>query len=410
MKRARNRLIAVCALVSAASSLRAMDMTGIYGPYAIGREASGTSWQPESTPHQGLHYMPDDWMVMVHGYANGVYDRQGGPRGADKAFSSSMLMAVAQHPIGDGTLGLRSMASLDPAMGPRGYPLLLQTGETADGTTPLVDRQHPHDLFMELAATYSLPLGEDSSAFGYFGLPGEPALGPPAFVHRFSAVENPEAPITHHWMDSTHISYGVATLGYIWRDWKLDASAFKGREPDRYRWDVEPPRLDSFSARLSYNPTPDWALQASYGHIKSPEQLEPDVDVGRFTASASYNLRAGGAFSQTTFGFGRNMSSPGNGTNAFLLESAVSLERHTVFARAERVDKDELFVPPSPLAGQPFAVNQVSLGYLYDFARWRHSQWGVGAMGSFVLLPAALRASYGGDPGSVLVFARVKLI
>jgi hypothetical protein len=121
-------------------------MHGMYGSYPMTREASGTSWQPDSTPHQGLHVMRGEWMVMVHGYADGIYDRQGGPRGQEKGFSQSMLMAMAQHPLGEGTLGLRAMGSLDPAMGPSGYPLLLQTGETADGRTGLIDRQHPHDL------------------------------------------------------------------------------------------------------------------------------------------------------------------------------------------------------------------------------------------------------------------------
>ncbi len=170
-----------------------MGMNGSYGSYPISREASGTSWQPDSTPHEGLHIMSGDWMVMVHGYADGIYDRQGGPRGQEKGFSESMLMIMAQRQLGGGTLGLRGMGSLDPAMGPSGYPLLLQTGETADGKTALIDRQHPHDLFMELAATYSHPLTDDSSVFGYFGLPGEPALGPTVFMHRFSGMDNPEA-------------------------------------------------------------------------------------------------------------------------------------------------------------------------------------------------------------------------
>src|SRR5581483_9098576 len=143
--------------------------------------------------------------------------------------------------------------SLDPLMGKRGYPLLLQTGETADRRTPLIDRQHPHDLFMELAGTYSVPLSEKSSMFVYFGEPGEPALGPPAFMHRFSGEDNPEAPITHHWLDSTHVTFGVATLGYVWNQFKLETSAFRGREPDQFRYDIETPKLDSYSFRASWN-------------------------------------------------------------------------------------------------------------------------------------------------------------
>ena len=172
-------------------------------------------------------------MGMVHGYADLIYDDQGGDRGDDKVFSSNMLMVMGQRSLGQGTWGLRGMFSLEPAtIGKRGYPLLLQTGETANGRDPLIDRQHPHDFLMELATTYSVPVGDNSSVFGYFGYPGEPALGPSAFMHRFSGMDIPEAPITHHWLDSTHISFGVGTLGYVWKNWKLEGSIFTGREPD----------------------------------------------------------------------------------------------------------------------------------------------------------------------------------
>jgi hypothetical protein len=173
-----------------------MHMTGMYGSYPMTREASGTSWQPDSSHHEGLHLMKDDWAIMVHGYFQGVYDHQGGQRGDEKWLGNSMLMIMAQHPLAGGTFGFRNMLSLDPAtVGKNGYPDLLQTGETANGQTPLIDRQHPHDLFMELAATYSHPLSEGQSAFAYFGYPGEPALGPVTFMHRYSGIEFPEAPI-----------------------------------------------------------------------------------------------------------------------------------------------------------------------------------------------------------------------
>jgi hypothetical protein len=165
--------------------------TGALGDYSMMRDASGTSWQPESTPMEGIHGLLGDWSTMVHGYISAIYDHQGGPRGDDKSFSSSMLMGMAQRPLGTGHLMLRGMISLDPLMGKSGYPLLLQTGETADGVTPLVDRQHPHDFFMELAGIYSAPIADTTSAFLYLGYPGEPALGPPAFMHRFSAMDDP---------------------------------------------------------------------------------------------------------------------------------------------------------------------------------------------------------------------------
>ena len=145
---------------------------------------------------------------------------------------------------------------------------------------------------MELAGSYSLSSGK-RSLFLYGGLPGEPALGPPAFMHRFSGMNIPVAPITHHWLDSTHITYGVLTAGAVVDRVKVEASAFRGREPDQNRWDIESPWLDSYSFRLSVNPTEHWATQVSYGRLQSPEQLEPDVDQERTTASAMVDGRCG---------------------------------------------------------------------------------------------------------------------
>jgi len=387
-------------------------MQGMYGPYLMSREASGTSWQPESTPVEGAQLMTGDWMWMFHGIVNGIYDHQGGPRGGTKWFSNSMGMAMGERPLGPGTLGLRAMMSLDPLMGKRGYPLLLQTGETADGRTPLTDRQHPHDLFMELAGTYSVPLSEKSSVFLYLGEPGEPALGPPAFMHRYSGEDNPQAPITHHWLDSTHITYGVATAGVVIDQWKLEASAFNGREPDPNRWNINSPKFDSASGRISFNPTPNWSFQTSYGYLKSPEQLTPEVHERRLTASAIYNLPFGDNNWATTFAWGRKMDDPGQDLNGFLLESAVNFaEKHTVFARAERTDEDELFEAPSPLAGRAFTVNEFTLGYIYDIPIVDHLKLGIGGLGTVGVLPSAIRSSYGGGaPLSFMAFMRLKLL
>jgi hypothetical protein len=303
------------------------------------------------------------------------------------------------------------MLSLEPAtIGRRGYPELLQTGETADGETPLIDRQHPHDLFMELAATYSLPLTDQSSAFAYFGYPGEPALGPATFMHRFSGMDNPEAPITHHWLDSTHITFGVATLGYVWKQFKIDGSIFTGREPDEQRWDFDRPRFDSYSARLTYNPAKAWSMQVSYGSIHSPEELEPDVDVERITASISYHRAWRQNQWQTTFAWGRNIQHPGSESDGFLLESLVNFrETHTVFGRVENVDKDELFPPGDPKEGMSFNVTKVSAGYIYDFPKWQRVRFGLGGSGSLYALPESLVTTYGETPLAFMLFLRAKL-
>jgi len=389
----------------------ASSMAGALGPYGMTREGSGTSWVPDATPHEGLHQQLADWSVMTHGALNLIYDSQPGPRGASQTFASGMLMVMGQRPLGDGTLGLRAMLSPEPFMGARGYPLLLAGGETADGRHHLVDRQHPHDLFMELAATYSYNLSSTSSVFVYGGLPGEPALGPPAFMHRTSGMDNPEAPISHHWLDSTHITFGVVTTGIVVNDWKLEASAFRGREPDQYRFDIERPSLDSFAGRLSWNPTREWSLQVSYGHLYSPEQLAPAMNENRITASAIYTTAFGGGnLWSTTLAWGRKMLRPGDTLDAYLIESAAILKNNvTLFMRAERVEENELTHDIPGLEGRTFTVNKVSTGAIYDFVRTRHVKFGLGGLVSRYVLPADLKADYGRDLTGYMVFGRVKL-
>ena len=383
------------------------EMRGMLGPYGMTREASGTAWQPDSAPHVGLHAMRGPWELMAHGFASLIYDDQDGPRGDQKTFSENMLMGMAARPLGQGRLGLRAMLSAEPwTIGKEGYPLLFQTGETANGVDPLIDRQHPHDLFMELAATYSIPLGKDGSAFVYLGLPGEPALGPATYMHRFSGQENPEAPLGHHWLDSTHITYGVATLGWIRGGLKLEGSVFTGREPDQKRHDIEDPRMDSWSLRASWNPSPDWSLQVSRGHLNSPEQLEPEVDTDRTMASAIYNRPLAQGNWQTTFAWGRNARDPGETTDSLLLESAATLSRHTLFGRAERQENDELFGHGSD---QIFNVGKISLGYIFDAALGEGWKGGVGVLGSLALVPNGLAEVYGDSPVSWMAFLRLRV-
>lgn len=390
----------------------AMDvatMRGWYGPYPMTRDASGTSWVPDASYMEGIHYAAGAWNTMTHGFINAIYDHQGGPRGDSKTFSTSMLMLMAQRTLGTGTLGVRGMVSLDPLMGKAGYPLLFQTGETADGANPLIDRQHPHDLFMELSASYSLPLSGDSAIFAYAGLPGEPALGPPNFMHRLSGSDNPEAPISHHWFDSTHITFGVVTAGYVYRNFKLEGSAFRGREPDQYRYNIETGGLDSSSLRLSYNPTAAWALQASAGRIHSPEALEPDRNVDRSTASAIYNTQVNGDNWQTTFAWSRNDPNAGQATDAYFLESAFDVGRtHTTFARLERVEKNELFLPGDPRHHDVFRVYKLSLGYIYDIPAAKHLTFGLGGLVSGYSIPSDLDSVYR-NPASYMIVARLKI-
>lgn len=402
-------LAAATLLLLCAPHARGMSMSGMLGPYPMVREASGTSWQPDAAGMTGQHHMLGDWMAMLHGYADLVADRQGGERGDDKVFVASMFMAMAQRPLGVGTWGLRAMGSLDPVMGKRGYPLLFQTGETADGATPLVDRQHPHDAFMELATTLSVPVGNAGSVFGYVGLPGEPALGPTAFMHRASGMAIPEAPLTHHWLDSTHVTFGVVTLGATAGAFKLEGSVFNGREPDENRWNIETRQLDSYSGRLTWNPAREWSTQVSYGYLASPEQLEPEIAVHRTTASISnvHPMAAGGKWS-TTLAVGVNREG-GHDHPGWLLESV----RHfagpwVAFGRVEVLDNDHL-VEDGPLAGEVFRIGKLSLGGTRQIGRAGPLAFDVGALVSFYHVPSRLEPDYGDGPVSGMVFLRTRL-
>jgi hypothetical protein len=385
-------------------------MAGMYGSYAMSREASGTAWQPEVIPHAGLHLGRGAWMAMFHGFANLVFDNQGGPRGGRKIMSTNMIMAMATRQAGAGRLGLRAMLSAEPiTVGKQGYPLLLQTGETADGVSHLIDRQHPHDLFMELATAYTLA-DDTRSVFLYFGLPGEPALGPPAFMHRFSGVEFPESPIGHHWLDSSHITFGVLTVGAASGGIRLEASKFTGREPDEHRFDIETPKFDSHAFRASWNPSPAWALQLSYGRLESPEALEPEVNTDRTTASVLHGRVWNGKVWQSTLAWGRNRNHPGRTLDAYLLESALAWDSgHTLLARAERAQKDELFEEDDPRGGQAFTVAKLGAGYIYDAFRSDHVRIGAGLSLNLSIVPGELEDAYGDDPLSGLLFVRLGL-
>ena len=384
------------------SGQQGMAMSAALGTYPAARESSGTAWQPDASPTGGAHVMAGDWMLMGHGLLNAVYDWQQGPRGDERGFISGMIMGMAQRGIGRGTLQLRAMLSPEPLMGARGYPLLLASGETADGAAPLVDRQHPHDLFMELSASYSLRLSDRASAFLYAGLPGEPAFGPPAFMHRLSILDSPEAPISHHWLDSTHISFGVVTAGLVLGDLKLEASRFNGREPDQHRWNIETGPLDSTSLRLSWNPTPNLALQASWAHLVAPEQLEPGENSTRWSASAIYTRPLGTrGWWSTTLAWGNR-----DGHDAFALESAAGLGLWTLFGRAEYAENNEL---TGVHHGPAFRVGKASFGAIRDVRIAPHLRLGLGALYAFNFVPGALSASYGGNPEGAMAFIRLKV-
>jgi hypothetical protein len=391
-----------------------MEMTGAFGTYPMARESSGTAWQPDSSAHGGLHIMSGDWTLMGHGVLNLVYDHQSGPRGDDKLFAPGMLMGMARRPLGNGTLQFKAMLSPDPLMGKRGYPLLLASGETADGETRLVDRQHPHDFFMELSASVSQNIGNNNSVFLYAGLPGEPAFGPPAFMHREAIMDSPEAPISHHWLDSTHISFGVLTAGVVLDRFKVEVSRFNGREPDQHRWNIETAPLDSTAVRLSWNPTHTLSLQGSWGHFEDAEQLEPGVDQKRWSASALWaDEIAPGWKLAGTLAWGRKTikhhDEEAMKDDAYVAEASLKHGPWTVFARGELTENRELVENPDE-HGPAFKVGKISLGAVHDFKVAQNLSFGVGGLFAVNFVPDGLAPLYGGhNPTGAMGFVRLKI-
>jgi hypothetical protein len=386
---------------------------------SMGAMGSGTSWQPSSAPMYMQHWTKSDWVLMFHyNFFVGV-NHQGGPRGATTFESANWFMPMAFHKLGPGTLQLRAMMSAEPFTFPRrGSPLLFQTGETYKGQ-PLIDHQHPHDLFMELSAQYTLPLGERGTWFTYLGYPGEPALGPNAFMHRASASENSSATLAHHLQDSTHISFGVLTTGFTYRWFKLEGSIFNGREPDENRYNFDAHKWNSRSARLWFMPNRNWALQVSHGFLRSPENQEPNVDVRRTTASLQYNREFDRGNWATALVWGRNHVAgldEGIATlNGYTAESTVQfLDKNYLYTRFELVDKDDLLrpadrvLPPITQHHPVFRIGAYTFGGARDVWNNEKVSVGIGTDLTFYSKPAVLDLIYGDHPVSWKLFVRLR--
>ena len=365
------------------------------------RQGSGTSWLPDSSPMHAAHVTLGAWTLMLHGSAFLQYDRQGGARGDDQVALLDWAMLAASRPLAGGRLHLRGMLSTDPwGVGSAGYPLLLQTGES-NRRVPLHDHQHPHDLFMELAALYEAAVGKNLGVSLYLAPVGEPAVGPVAFPHRLSAADDPFAPISHHWQDGTHITFGVVTAGVFTRGVKLEGSWFNGREPDENRTDFDygGRRLDSYSARVSVNPGPRWSVSGWYAFLKSPEQLHPDESLHRFGVSALTTQPFGkdGRWASALIWGANDPLGSGRVSNSVALESSIDLDRmNTIFGRAEYVRKsaEDLVVPAAP-AGATYDVAALALGYRRTVGTLAGLAAGVGARGSVNFVPASLQPEYG---------------
>jgi len=337
------------------------------------------------------------WMLMQDGIVFAELNHQGGPRGGTEFVAPNWWMGMASRDTSAGRLTFDAMFSLDAAtVGKSGYGELFQAGEALNGQ-PIVDRQHPHDLFMQLAAIWRIPVTDDTGFTIAGGPVGEPALGPVAFMHRASAIDNPTAPLSHHTFDSTHVSFGVVTLAVDHGPFVFESSVFNGREPDDNRWDFDFGPLDSFSGRIWYRPNNEWEFQASSGKLTSPEQLEPGHDVVRSTASGSWTRKRGFDIESVTVGFGVNHTDEGNRA-AFLVEGAKHVGTNTIYGRLEAVDQEYL----------DHTVLAFTIGGVHDVWRWRGFEGGIGGDVTFYGVPHALEPEYSAHPVSFHLFFRLR--
>ncbi|HLK51115.1 MAG TPA: hypothetical protein VKT49_23395 [Bryobacteraceae bacterium] len=396
-----------------------MGMVDVTAPAAaLMKLASGTAVNPSTfaapmiMEHFGL------WNTMQMGTAFLADTQQSGPRGGDKLFAPDWFMMSAEHRLGTrGAFEAELMLSLEPAtVTRRRYPELFQTGETAFGV-PIIDGQHPHNFIMSLGVHYVRQAGGNTQVELYFAPVGDPALGPVAYPHRASAAELPEAPLAHHWQDSTHIADEVVTLGVAHRWIKLESSGFHGAEPGENRWTIGTGPIDSWSARLWFFPSRSWAAQVSGGRLAHPEALESGDQV-RTTASLSYSRPFRGTAWSTSLIWGRNHNTATHrDLNSYLIESMLPVSSSNLLSvRAERVDKDELFASQPQLekqldrsSGTTFRVAAYTLGYTRDVRTWRWLQTGIGASFTAYAIPAPIRPFYGAHPVGGNVFIRVRL-
>lgn len=366
------------------------------------RQGSGTAWQPSDNPMLMKMGHLGSWTTMLHGSAFADFDYQGGRRGGYKTISENWIMGSAAGVIGSrGVLQLHGMYSGEPfTVGKNGYPLLFQTGEALNGK-PLVDRQHPHDLFMELSAQYFHRMGHETWLSLYGAPVGEPALGPVAFPHRYSDFLIPTAPLSHHILDSTHISFGVGTVGLIHKKWQLEGSVFNSREPDENRYDFDYNQWHTgASGRISYLPTPNWALQISSGYLSKPEQLDNN-NLERTTASASYYKTWDTGWWASTLALGHNFEK-GPDDNAVLLESTLNFkDKNYVFGRMENIERHGLLQPDE---SRNFNITAFSLGAARDLFRFKGIPLTLGAMITMYAKPNTLNVHYSDFPISFNVF------
>lgn len=410
MTRTRLSLLITFYALSTSSLSAQVTMAGMAAmENSVGYLSSGTSIEPKITSEfePMIHTTLGNWTLMFHASVFGVDTQQTGPRGADKFFSTNWLMPMVSRDFGRQTLTFRTMLSLEPAtVTQRRYPELFQVGETAYGR-PIIDAQHPHDFFMEIAGRYDFRLNEQGARLYIYGGPiGDPALGPTAYSHRTSVSEDPIAMLGHHQQDSTHISDDVITLGLSAGPLQLEASTFRGRETDENRWNIDQGIPDSFSSRVTAGFSSHLVGQFSMGRINNREALEPNLDTLRTTASLEHSLRFTRGHISSSLIWGRNKDLPGSGArilNSYSAESTVQVDRNWAWTRIENVDRDR-----SLLGGNEDPIGRVQ-SYTFGLERdlpigLSSVNLGLGFQVTTYGVPPQLQQAYGDHPAGFQVF------
>jgi hypothetical protein len=376
-------------------------------------EADAPAQEPPPHDHAAmLAASAGRWQLMWDGVLFTTFNYQGGLRGEDEVRAQNWGMGMASRPLGRGTLALSGMVSLEPVtVGAGGYAHLFQLGETYRGL-PVTDRQHPHDLFMQLEAKWRLPIGKTELSIAG-GPVGAPALGPTAFMHRLSASENPNAPLTHHTFESTHIAMGTVTAGIRRGAFTIEASAFRGREPDEHRYGLETGELDSRAARLSWRPGGGLEFQASGGYLHEPELLEPG-NQRRANASVSWlHTRPDRAFTAVTIMAGR-VTRTYSWTGAMLAEGIHWIGNQAVYGRYEglAIESEHLMFPQfvhPPHPGEFIdTLHAITVGGVRRIAARRGIDLAVGGDATFYRVPARLKPTHGERPASAHIFLRIR--
>jgi hypothetical protein len=356
---------------------------------------------------------PSGWELMQDGAVYVLFNHQGGPRGGDEFVVPNWWMGMWMRQRGAHQFGLNAMLSLDAAtVGKSGYREIFQVGEALEGK-PLIDKQHPHDLFMQVAASWRFAFSDQTSLVIAGGPAGEPTLGPVAFMHRTSAAGLVLAPLGHHTFDSTHISFGVVSAAVEHGRWVFEGSLFNGREPDEDRWDFDFGPLDSAAGRIWFRPSEEWEVQISSGRLREPEELV-EGDAIRTTTSASWLRKSDDAFKSITAGYGVNSAHGERRHGAF---GEFTLERgpNSLFGRAElqQVETHVLVTGEVPEEGHveegPATVAAFTVGGARRLATWRAFEGAVGAQITFYGVPDVLQTTHGNRPVSFQAYFRLRL-